>query len=184
VNGWDLAKALRLLAKGNATVTEWLRSPIVYSGSESFHDELLRLAASVYDPVRAGRHYLHVGRRQLDRYAETISLKRVFYSLRPAATLRWLRVNPRGVPPMDLPSLMAECGPDPVVEAETAALIALKATAREAGAAEVPDAVLAFIRDELALGTEAYEHADVRATAESIELCTRFFLHALEEYGD
>jgi uncharacterized protein len=27
VNGWDLAKALRLLLKGNAVVIEWLRGP-------------------------------------------------------------------------------------------------------------------------------------------------------------
>jgi predicted nucleotidyltransferase len=27
VNGWDLAKAPRLLLKGNAVVTEWLTSP-------------------------------------------------------------------------------------------------------------------------------------------------------------
>ena len=26
-NGWDLAKALRLLLKGNAVIVEWLRSP-------------------------------------------------------------------------------------------------------------------------------------------------------------
>lgn len=29
VNGWDLAKAVRLVSRGNATAIEWLRSPIV-----------------------------------------------------------------------------------------------------------------------------------------------------------
>ena len=64
VNGWDLAKALRLLLKGNAVVVEWLRSPIVYRGDPSFRDELLALADEVSDPARVSRHYLHVGRGQ------------------------------------------------------------------------------------------------------------------------
>jgi hypothetical protein len=29
VNGWELGKAIRLLAKGNAVIIEWLMSPIV-----------------------------------------------------------------------------------------------------------------------------------------------------------
>lgn len=35
VNGWDLAKAVRLIAKGNATAIEWLRSSIVYAGERA-----------------------------------------------------------------------------------------------------------------------------------------------------
>ena len=32
VNGWDARKALALLVGGNATVVEWLRSPIIFEG--------------------------------------------------------------------------------------------------------------------------------------------------------
>jgi predicted nucleotidyltransferase len=46
VNGWDLAKALRLLLKGNAVVIEWLTSPFVYAGSESFRAQSLAFAPS------------------------------------------------------------------------------------------------------------------------------------------
>ena len=35
VNGWDLAKTFWLIANGNATAIEWLRSPIVYSGERA-----------------------------------------------------------------------------------------------------------------------------------------------------
>src|ERR1700761_4265874 len=38
VNGWDLVKGVRLLVKGNAVITEWLRSPIVYAGDADFRD--------------------------------------------------------------------------------------------------------------------------------------------------
>ena len=41
VNGWDLAKALRLLLKGNAVIVEWLRSPLIYRGQAWFRDGLL-----------------------------------------------------------------------------------------------------------------------------------------------
>ena len=36
VNGWDLAKAVRLVVTGNAVASEWLRSPIVYPGDALF----------------------------------------------------------------------------------------------------------------------------------------------------
>ena len=101
VNGWDLAKALRLLVKGNGTLTEWLRSPIVYRGDPVFRDEFLALAEQVTDRALLGRHYRHVGLHQFA--TGRISLKRFFYALRPAAVLHWLDAHPdRTVPPMEL----------------------------------------------------------------------------------
>src|SRR4029079_5853412 len=47
VNGWDLAKAIRLLLKGNAVVIEWLTSPIIYTADEQFRDTFLSLAERV-----------------------------------------------------------------------------------------------------------------------------------------
>lgn len=43
VSGWDLVKAVRLAENGNATVTEWLRSPIIYRGDAAFREEMLAL---------------------------------------------------------------------------------------------------------------------------------------------
>ena len=174
VNGWDLAKALRLLVKGNATVTEWLPSPIVYSGSELFRDRMLELASSLYDPIRAGRHHLHVGRQQA---AKQLTLKRVFYSLRPAATLRWLRDNPgQGVPPMDLGSLLAQSGVSRPLVSRIGELIELKSRTREVGTGDVPAEVTAFIASEFELGTEKYESADATAPAEGMAAAEALFL--------
>ena len=36
VNGWELRKALGLLKKGNATLVEWLDSPVVYQADAQF----------------------------------------------------------------------------------------------------------------------------------------------------
>lgn len=36
MNGWELRKALGLLKKGNATLIEWLDSPVIYRADERF----------------------------------------------------------------------------------------------------------------------------------------------------
>jgi uncharacterized protein len=41
VNGWDLAKALKLLMKRNTVIIEWLTSPLVYRGDEEFRSSFL-----------------------------------------------------------------------------------------------------------------------------------------------
>lgn len=126
VNGWDLAKALRLLVKGNGTLTEWLRSPIVYRGDPVFRDEFLALAEQVTDRALLGRHYRHVG---LQHFAtERLSLKRFFYALRPAAVLHWLDAHPdRAVPPMELMAALEDGDAPAEVRAASADLVALKA---------------------------------------------------------
>ncbi|MCI0156032.1 nucleotidyltransferase domain-containing protein [Leifsonia shinshuensis] len=173
VNGWDVRKALGLLVRGNATVTEWLRSPIVYGGDAAFADGALELAERVLDRERVIDHYLHVGRRHAAHPGG--KLKRFFYALRPAATLRWLRVHPGlAVAPMDLPTLMAENGSPVDVREAVAELIALKAATRELGAGEPPPLLRTFIEDEFnaAAHRQAGPRSDLAAGA---RLADEFF---------
>ncbi len=115
VNGWDLAKALELLVKGNAVVIEWLTSPIFYRRDASFVREFMALAQDVVDRERLASHYLHLGERQRRRNfsdEKDISRKKIFYALRPAAALRWLRLHPdQNLAPMNFAALMRECDP-------------------------------------------------------------------------
>src|SRR5262249_26283355 len=100
VNGWDLAKALRLLLKGNAVVIEWLTSPLAYGGDPQFRGEATALARATARDGAIARHYLHLGERQRRTYfADTraVEFKKMFYALRPAVALRWLRLH-RGMP--------------------------------------------------------------------------------------
>lgn len=148
VNGWDLAKSVRLLVKGNATALEWLRSPIIYAGEGSFRDELLTLASEVVERGSIARHYLHVARQQ---QTGTTTLKRFFYALRPAASLRWLADHPKeSIPPMDLPTLLAEASASREVTEAAAELIAAKAETREMGIGTPPSVLTRFVADELA----------------------------------
>jgi predicted nucleotidyltransferase len=147
VNGWDIRKALGLLVTGNATVSEWLRSPIVYTGDPAFRDGMLALADQVGDRTQLVNHYLHVGRRYATKAGP--KLKRFFYALRPAAALRWLREHPdAATPPMDLPTLLAESAPPGDVARAAADLIAAKAVTREVGVHEIPDVLRRFVLDE------------------------------------
>ena len=68
VNGWDIAKALKLLLKGNAVVIEWLTSPIIYGADKQFRADFQTLAARLADRELIARHYLHLGERQRRAY--------------------------------------------------------------------------------------------------------------------
>lgn len=146
VNGWDLVEVVRLLVKGNAAALEWLRSPIVYCGDEGFRGRMLKLADEIVERDLLIRHYLHVGQQQLERGS---SLKRFFYALRPAATLRWLVDHPESVvPPMELSTLIAESTVDDDVAHAVADLIAAKAVTRELGDGTRPQILLDFVNAE------------------------------------
>ena len=115
VNGWDLIKAIRLAARSNATVMEWLRSPLIYRGQPAFAEELLDVCRAVVDHDAIRRHYFHVGRAHWNRSGaaggEKISLKKLFYAIRPAAALHWTRTLGSPVPPMNLSVLLEEAPP-------------------------------------------------------------------------
>ncbi len=157
VGGWDLRKALQLLVKGNATVLEWLRSPIGYDVDPAFRQAFLDLAAEVVDPAALRRHHAHVGRGHREAVGDgrDAPLKQVLYALRPAVTLRWLREHPDAVvPPMDLPTLLAEVEVAADVRAAVGDLVARKAVTRELGSGDVPAPVLALVDAELAGGDD------------------------------
>jgi hypothetical protein len=179
VNGWDLAKALRLMLKGNAVVLEWLRSPIAYRCDPEFRDAFLALARECADWRLIGRHYLHLGERQRRTYfgdGKDIALKKLFYALRPAAALRWLRLHPEeAVPPMLFPTLLAECDPPAQTAALAGELMARKAETRELGTGPLPDAIAAFVAEEFETARDLFETGPVRPSAQARAKAEAFF---------
>lgn len=183
VNGWDLAKAIRLLVRGNAVIAEWLRSPIVYTGDASFRASLLELAEEVSDRVLLTRHYLHVGRRQWSGDTDDVSLKKIFYALRPAATLLWLRSHPQSMlAPMNLTQLLAECEvPDAVLQ-QTAELTSLKSVTSEMGRGALPPAIGAFVTAEFERAEIDVEGAELAPRATAMSLADAYFRSALTRF--
>jgi uncharacterized protein len=172
VNGWELGKALKLVLKGNAVINEWLRSPVVYRGNSAFHADLSDFATQFTDRTLIARHYLHLGERQRQTYfadGKHVKLKKVFYALRPAAALRWLRLHEdQAIPPMHFPTLMQECNPPIDVDTLAQDLMAQKAATRELGSAAVPEPIVRFIDIEFALAHEAFEKRFVPVSPEGI----------------
>ncbi len=183
VNGWELGKALELMLKGNATILEWLTSPVVYGANPWFRDQFLGLANRFAHRKLIGRHYLHLGERQRRAYfpdGKKVRLKKLFYALRPAAALRWLRTHPdSAVAPMHFPTLMAECDPPPEVAALVVDLIARKAVTRELGLGAVPPAIGRFIDDEFEAAQTAFERVAAPPSPEAIEAAEQFFRQAV-----
>ncbi|MGW4354057.1 nucleotidyltransferase domain-containing protein [Nocardia sp. NPDC004582] len=178
VNGWDLVKALRLLVNGNAVLIEWLMSPIVYRGDGQFRDELHTLADEVADRQRVARHYLHLGRRQWRLFDSNRSLKKVFYSLRPAMALRWMHEHPdNAVAPMHLPTLLAECElPGEFVES-VHELTELKSRTREMGSGDVQAPIAAFISAEFERAALEFAAVDPARREHARALAAEFFRH-------
>lgn len=161
VNGWDLAKAMRLLVKGNITVVEWLTSPIVYSGDSDFRSGTIALARDVLDPILVGRHYLHVGLSNRVEDPQDTPLKKILYGLRPAAALRWMLEHPgEAIVPMDLPSMLAQIDLPLDVVSAIDDLIELKRATREMGRGVCPPVLERFISAQFELAHERYESAE------------------------
>lgn len=151
VNGWDVGKLIKLLLKGNAVAIEWLQSPIHYRFDPGFHDLLLDFATAHVDRDAVRRHYWHLGERQWKRHAgeAEIASKKLFYALRPAAALRWLRLHPDArVAPMRFQTLMAECDPPAALTVIIDALIEAKAVTRELSTMAMPEPVRTFVDGE------------------------------------
>jgi hypothetical protein len=183
-NGWDLRKALRLLLKGNAVIVEWLRSPVIYRGQAWFRDAFLEFAGHAASREAICRHYLHLGERQRRVYfgdGSNVSQKKIFYALRPAAALRWLRMHPaEAVAPMHFPTLMAECDLPSQLEEEIVDLMDRKAVTRELGAAPLSRAVAGFIDSEFELARGVFENDRAVAPEEIFLRAERFYQMVVE----
>ncbi len=100
INGWDLAKALRLLHGSNPILFEWFSSPIVYT-STPFAEELKEFMIPYFSIKKGLCHYRAMAKRNYSDYLQTdmVRLKKYFYVLRPLLASRWICEH-RSVPPM------------------------------------------------------------------------------------
>lgn len=147
VGGWDISKALKLVARGNAVVSEWLSSPIIYAEDPAFRPLFEPLARDWQTLHGDVAHYYGLARRQWGSFIEgrtEVRLKKYFYVIRPAVTLHWLREGNVGTPPMNLPRLLEDVRlPAATVEA----LIDLQARKQAAGETVGMGARIAAIDD-------------------------------------
>jgi predicted nucleotidyltransferase len=152
VSGWDLRKALRLLAKSNPALLEWLESPIVYRELPSAMSRLRMLAGASLHRHAVTHHYVSLAWGQYRRFIEgreTVRLKKYFYSLRPAVALLWIRTHDHGPVPMSLPRLLAEVMLPLDVARLVDDLLEQKSVTKELGEGSRLSGIDGFIVDEI-----------------------------------
>ncbi|MFT4132152.1 nucleotidyltransferase domain-containing protein [Labrys sp. WJW] len=176
--GWDLAKTLKLIFKSNAVILEWLQSPIHYGGDDAFASAILDFARPRLDEKALAYHYLNLARSQINRFLDDPALvrgKKYFYVIRPALTLRWLRLHgATAVPPMDFGRLTREtCLPDAILET-LAGLLEQKKKEREFGLIPRNPALDALIHAEVQDGEQRARRPAQRKSANDIEAADAF----------
>ncbi len=101
INGWDIRKSLRLFARSNAAVYEWIQSPIVYGKNGDFLTRLTGLMSEYFSPRDGMHHYLGVARNAFSTLTgDEIKLKKYFYCLRSLLAAMWINEK-QHVPPME-----------------------------------------------------------------------------------
>lgn len=131
LNGWDLKKALRLGAKSNPVLIEWLVSPIKYIESPEA-DKILAFAKQAASLQALQYHYHRLAQNsweQIQQNPENVKVKLYCYALRPALALEWMKVN-NAPPPMDIASLANNI--DKNLQDEIGKLVAIKSKSKEA----------------------------------------------------
>lgn len=150
INGWELRKALSLLKKGNATLIEWLDSPVVYRADVDFLRAMRDAARQTHQAERSFHHYVHMARKNYREYlrGDTVRLKKYLYVLRPLLATLWIEQG-RGVAPMRFQDLVDAIVTDPALLDAIGHLLAIKRAAMESEYGQPLPIINTFIDSEL-----------------------------------
>lgn len=176
VNGWDLRKALHLVLKSNAVISEWMESPIAYRRDAAALRQLRGFADRMLNPRALAYHYLHLARRQVAAKLsrDRIALKRYFYALWPALALRFLRLQSGRRPPMHLQALIDGADLPAATVAVVDRLVTAKSRTREMGSGPRIPALDRLIAAEIAAAAGSASEMPGRPTAD-LEAADRLF---------
>lgn len=158
INGWDIKKALGLLLKPNPVMLEWLSSPIRYIWNEDVCSLLTHFSEKLAHGPACLNHYLHLGGQQWDIYIDgkdEVNIKKYFYIVRPAMAVRWMRLHPAIIPPMNFQELLAGIDLDRELTSALEELLYAKSQSKEIGLASRVPCIDDFIVAEFAWAKEA-----------------------------
>ena len=177
INGWDLAKMLRLLHGSNPTIFEWFSSPIVYK-TTPFADALMPTLQRYFLSKKGLWHYLRMAERNYQEHLchEQVRAKKYFYVLRPILACRWI-LETGTPPPMLFSELVVSQLPVEMLPA-VQALLDLKQNAPEIQLIPRNDFLNAYIKQSLAQLRQAVESYPREPCRDWTEL-NQIFLSAL-----
>jgi len=150
VSGWDLRKALRLFAKSNIALNEWLGSPVIYAEVPHFRQRLLQWLPRYFNAIAGLHHYRSMAESALaEGYVEgRIRIKKLFYTLRPLLACRWIE-HTGTQPPTEFSRLVSNSWVTSAEREWIADLLRQKAVAAEGDSIELNAARVAEMRAEL-----------------------------------
>ena len=120
------------MRNGNATLVEWLSSPVIYRADEEFLTSVRAAATDVHRPERAFHHYLHMARKNYREYlrGDLVRLKKYLYVLRPLLACLWIEQQ-RDPVPMRFQDLVDQLVSAPALTSAIDELLVIKRRAME-----------------------------------------------------
>ena len=159
INGWDLKKALRQFAKGNATLFEWSGSPIVYRTTEDW-TKIRKVSMQYFSEKAAIYHYYGTANSTLQGYllGDTVRYKKYFYALRPLLAAQYIEKF-HTAPPVLFKDLLKMDLPDALRQAIDELLEVKKRTTEGEENPQMP-VIREFIESETARQNEIADNLD------------------------
>jgi predicted nucleotidyltransferase len=151
IQGWDIRKALRLMKRSNASILEWLSSPMRYKEDPGIAAEMKLLGEKCFDMSKCLKHYRSIAANALRLIEESdmAKLKKYFYCLRPLAASQY--ILKKGLfPPMEYLKTVAEIEMPEGIREETAKLVEMKKATNEDLLIVKNQVLLSYMEDALA----------------------------------
>lgn len=185
VNGWDLRKALKLMYRSNASLLEWLSSPITYRQNQELVKELRQVAEKYFSPISVTYHYINIAKKSFDGLEglNNVNIKKLFYVIRPILSCMWIE-NFNTIPPMNLQAMMKEVKMDDKVKTIIEELVTIKADRIESDTIKQPTELMEFLRDKLEYYYSYAKNIKTEKERDS-SILNEFFHETIKEYrGD
>lgn len=144
VVAWDIRKFLCHMKKSNASILEWLGSPMVYRDSELL-DRLKGIRDSYVGPAHIAYHYCSMFRHAMEDKDSNgmISIKKLFYAIRANLCVDWV-LTYGTMPPTRFADVTASLSLEEEVLSAIAKLLKQKEDSCEKQRV-VPDVILADV---------------------------------------
>jgi predicted nucleotidyltransferase len=180
IQGWDIRKALRLMRRSNASILEWLSSPVRYREDAALASEMKLLGEKCFDMSRCVKHYKSIAWNSLKliEESEMAKLKKYFYCLRPLAASQYILKTGK-FPPMEYLKTISGIDMPESIREEAAKLVDMKKATNEDLLIVKNQVLISHIKGALACVDKEAEKLPKREKMDTSEL-DAFFKKAIE----
>ncbi len=144
-SGWELRKTLRLLAKTNPNLSDWLLTDMTYLSDETFLKEIRKAQADFYNPINAMYHFFNIAKHHDEGYLRRngCTLKKFLYFLRGVLACEYIEKHKKH-PPVDFRKLVEATVADNNLKKSIYRLLDLKTQSKESDARIVEEELQQF----------------------------------------